>query len=194
MKNFKIVISPSKTFNLNKEAEEKLPRPKNILMAKEIFGKIRSWDINKTKEVYKLSDKMTKDVYEMHQAHGQKLYYAIEMYGGEVFKQLKLDEYDKEWLNNHVVILDALYGVVKPYDTIAPYRLDFNVKFDFDLKNFWKETINNDLKDFELYNLASKEFSSLIDLPMTEVELEKASTIKKQRGLTLHKIIKNKKA
>ena len=194
MKNFKIVISPSKTFNLNKEAEEKLPRPKNILMAKEIFGKIRSWDIDKTKEVYKLSDKMTKDVYEMHQAHGQKLYYAIEMYGGEVFKQLKLDEYDKEWLNNHVVILDALYGVVKPYDTIAPYRLDFNVKFDFDLKNFWKETINNDLKGFELYNLASKEFSSLIDLPMTEVELEKASTIKKQRGLTLHKIIKNKKA
>ena len=194
MKNFKIIISPSKTFNLNKEAEEKLPRPKNILMAKEIFGKIRSWDIDKTKEVYKLSDKMTKDVYEMHQAHGQKLYYAIEMYGGEVFKQLKLDEYDKEWLNNHVVILDALYGVKKPYDTIAPYRLDFNVKFDFNLKNFWKETINNDLKDFELYNLASKEFSSLIDLPMKEVELESASTIKKQRGLTLHKILKNKKA
>ena len=72
------------------------------------------------------------------------------------------------------------------------YRLDFKVPFFFDLKEFWKNKINEELKGYEIINLASKEFSSLINHEMIEVKLVNGKTIKQSRGKTLDLIIKNK--
>ena len=189
MNNFKIIISPSKTFCLNNPVDSIAPRPKHILTAKGIFGPIRNLSLEETKDVYKLSDKKAKEVFEMHKAHGQELFYAIEMYAGQVFKELNLDEYDKDFLNEHVIILDALYGVIKPFDLIAPYRLDFKTDIGIDLKKTWADKINKELDGFKIINLASKEFSSLVKHEMIEIDLDKEIQIKKARGLALHKLL-----
>ncbi len=189
----KIIISPSKTFNFSNPIDKTEPRPKYILTAKEIFPKFKQLTLEQHKELYGLSDKKTQEVYNIHQSHGQQLFYAIEMYSGTVFKQLKLDQYDKEWLNEHVVILDALYGVIKPYDLIAPYRIDFNLKQDMvNLKEKWSDKINDYFKDEdEVINLASQEFSQFVKKEMTEFNfLDKTVSIKKQRGIKLHELIK----
>jgi cytoplasmic iron level regulating protein YaaA (DUF328/UPF0246 family) len=52
--------------------------------------------LKETKAFYKLSDKKANEVFQMHQDHGQKYYYAIEMYAGYVYKQLELEKYNKE--------------------------------------------------------------------------------------------------
>ena len=189
MNKFKIIISPSKTFNLSNPVDSTTPRPKHILTAKGVFGPIRKLSLEETKTTYKLSDKKAKEVYEMHQAHGQELFYAIDMYAGQVFKELNIDEYDKEFLNEHVLILDALYGVIKPFDLIAPYRLDFKTDIGVDLKETWTDKINEELKGYKIINLASKEFSSLVKQEMLEIDLDKDLQIKKARGMALHKML-----
>ena len=91
-----IIISPSKTQSDANPLDPKVKRPHTLDMAREIFKVIRGYSLEQTKEIYSLSDAMAKKVYDMHQEHGKKLFYAIEMFSGEVFKQLKLDEYDKD--------------------------------------------------------------------------------------------------
>ena len=167
-------------------------RPKHILRAKEIFGKIKEFDLEQTKNIYSLSDKKAEEVFKMHKDHGQKLYKAIDLYSGTLFKELKLSEEDKEWVNENVIILDALYGVIKPNEKIAPYRLDFNVPFPIDLKEFWKVLINKELEGFKVINLASKEFSSLIESEVITPELDGVGNIKTQRGRKLMEFIKNR--
>ncbi|NQZ28850.1 MAG: YaaA family protein [Mycoplasmatales bacterium] len=191
----KIIIGPAKTFNLANPVDAIAPRPKYILTAKEIFPKFKALSLEQHKELYGLSDKKTQEVYDMHQEHGKKLYYAIEMYAGHVYKELKLDEYDKDWLNEHVVIIDSLYGIIKPYDLIAPYRLYFNLKQDIvDLNEKWADKINDYFKDEdEIINLASKEYSQFIKREMTTFEFEGTNfKLKEARGKKLHELIKKK--
>ena len=191
---YKIIISPSKLMDVlapNDPINEN--RPKHILMAKEIFTTIRSFDLEKTKKIYGLSDKKTEEVYKMHQGHGTKLYKAIDLYSGTLFKELDIKEKDKKWFNDHVVIIDALYGIIKPNEKVAPYRLDFNVKFPIDLKKYWSDTISKELDGYEIINLASKEFSSLINLKMITPELDGTGNIKSQRGRKLNELMKDSK-
>lgn len=167
-------------------------RPIYLLKAREIFSKIKILDINQTKSLYKLSDKKSEEVYNAHQEHGKTLYYAFDLYDGLFYKKLNWTVKDKEWINEHIIILDALYGIIKPFDTIAPYRLDFKIKFPMNLKNFWKQEINDYLKDYKIYNLASQEFSSLIDKPIHSIPLSGIGNIKIQRAEALNSIIQSK--
>lgn len=103
-----------------------------------------------------------------------------------------INNVDKSWIDKHVVIIDALYGILKPYDLISPYRLDFKTNIGIDLKATWKDIINNELKDTKIYNLASKEFSELISHIIDNLKLD-PGPIKVARGKRLNKIIHDKK-
>ena len=187
-----VIISPAKSQKAINPLDPSVERPKTLPMAREIFKLIKPMSLEETKNLYSLSDKKAKEVWQMHQEHGNELFYAIEMFSGQVFKELNLDEYDKEYLNEHVRIIDPLYGILKPYDTVGLYRLDFKVPFKFNLKEYWKQTVNDELKDCEIINLASLEYSSIITHPMKEIELEPGNSIKQKSGKTLHKLLKNK--
>lgn len=191
-KEIMIIISPSKTQSDKYPVDPKTPRPKTLDMAREIFGKIRPLNIEETKKMFSLSDSMAEKVWQIHQDHGKEIFNAIEMFNGTVFKELKLDEYDKEWVDKHVRIIDPLYGILRPYDTTGLYRLDYTVPFFFNIKEFWRDTVNKELEGYRIINLASKEYSSIVDLPMETPKLEEGNSIKQQRGKTLHKILKNK--
>ena len=137
-----------------------------------------------------------------------KSYRAIDLYNGMVFKNLNRDiwdEEDYEYASNKLFILSALYGVVKANDGIKPYRLDFT-KNGSKLYKQWNEVSDYLASiDSEILNLASNEFSSMLDFSkfkrVVDVEfyenknstLSKHSTIsKKGRGLLSGWIIKNK--
>ena len=137
-----------------------------------------------------------------------KSYRAIDLYNGMVFKNLNRDiwdEEDYEYANSKLFILSALYGVVKANDGIKPYRLDF-MKNGSKLYKQWNEVSDYLVNiDSEILNLASNEFSSMLDFSkfkrVVDVEfyenknstLSKHSTIsKKGRGLLSGWIIKNK--
>lgn len=108
-------------------------------------------------------------------------YPTIFLYYGDVFKGFQLKKYNFEqfkFLQNHCRILSGLYGILKPFDLIYPYRLEMATQFSFNIDNvsysslyeFWSEKITNFLKtELEktknpiLINLASNEYSKVIN-------------------------------
>ena len=137
---------------------------------------------------------------------------AFYMYDRMCYKNIKreeFDEFDLEYIKEHLIIISALYGVLKPFDLINPYRLDFLMKTKMgNLYNFWKDDIaKNILKDTDfVVNLASDEFSKTVKKYISEKQildfefyekvdekLKKHSTIsKKVRGMMLNFMTKNK--
>ena len=114
-------------------------------------------------------------------------------------------------------ILSGLYGMLKPFDIIEPYRLEMGTNtagiLGNDLYRFWKKKItiemNRDIKDTKskfMYNLASKEYSSVLDFNELECKVvnfdfkKKTNNklqgigmmIKKLRGSMASYIIRNK--
>ena len=192
-KKFKIIIAPAKKMNFNAEfSTENTLRPKHLDVAKNIFSVIRNLSEQQTKSIYKLSEKKTAEVFKMHKEHGQKLYYAFDLYDGLFYKQLdSLSKTQKKWVNEHVLIIDALYGFIKPYEKIGSYRLDFTIKLPgVNTKEIWIDLINKELDGYDIYNLASKEFSNLIKHSLITIPLLKEGNIKIARGKKLMQMIK----
>ena len=101
---------------------------------------------------------------------------AIETYDGLQFKYMNistLNESDLEYILQHVRILSGFYGIVKPMDSIYPYRLEMQTKMSVDehknLYEYWEnvivEEIQKEIKNHTcsyVINLASKEYDKAI--------------------------------
>jgi len=105
----------------------------------------------------------------------EKAMLAVETFDGEVYRALNVASLDSskfEVLNRNLRILSGLYGILKPFDLIYPYRLEMGTKFSpkEDQKNlyeFWGDkvtkTLKKDLeKDEVIINLASSEYFKVI--------------------------------
>lgn len=101
---------------------------------------------------------------------------AIESYDGLQFKYMQVKKRSEEelaYLQQHLRILSGFYGVVKPFDSIYPYRLEMQCKLAVndkkDLYAYWQDHLAQALlkeisthKDKHLLNLASKEYEKAI--------------------------------
>lgn len=100
---------------------------------------------------------------------------AIFTFDGDVYSGLDAFSLNQNQINKaqeSLRILSGLYGFLRPLDLMQPYRLEMGTKLELknssNLYEFWKEKItenlNNELIKKELFvNLASKEYSSVID-------------------------------
>lgn len=100
---------------------------------------------------------------------------AIELFQGDAFQKLAastLDKNDLDFAQHHLIIFSALYGYVRPFDAVQPYRLDMKdtVLEGINLYDYWKDIItsalNNLLSHHEnkiILNLASDEYIKVVD-------------------------------
>ena len=144
---------------------------------------------------------------------------ALLAFDGTIYQGISagnLSRLQLSFANDHIRIFSGLYGVLRPLDLIQPYRLEMGTK----LKNrrgnnlyiFWKHKLTTYLKkelqrqnDNILIDLASKEYSCVIDLSKINVQVitpvfkdykngaHKGITIytKRARGLMSRFIIEN---
>ncbi len=173
-------------------------------------------DLSKTMKIKGKTLKSVVDIYRNFDSSGYKK--AIEAYSGAVFKGIEIEGYSKgerKFLDNHFIILSALYGVLPADFFIREYRLDMTVKVleDGNLYSYWKDEVNSTLTDIMkdrgeeiLVNLASTEFSKLIDrksFPCEIIDIDfkeerdgkfkaVSTYAKKARGVMSNYIIKNK--
>lgn len=160
------VLSPTKdmkaeTLQVNKSI------PALIHKSKKLMKQLQKLSVEEIMQTMKVNEKRAKLNYErfVHFAfdeHGQA---AIDTYYGLQFKQLRLDAYDDEmncYMNDHIRILSGLYGVLKPYDSIYPYRLEMQYK-PFDLYRYWNKEINAYFKDEIVVNVASNEYGDILN-------------------------------
>lgn len=199
----KIILSPAKTYQTKTQTISLLEEDlmfKNE--ASRLYRKLKSLSVDDIKQAMSLSDKLSLETHQLYQNHKetQTKTAALEHYSGLAYRQLNLLAYTQDQLNyldEHLRILSALYGILRPRDGIHPYRLDFTMSLpDLKLRSLWKKKINQYFKNEDwILNLASEEFSSLIQHPnMHSVEFYdqkngkhfiNAAEAKKARGLYL---------
>ena len=73
------------------------------------------------------------------------------------------------YVQEHLRILSGFYGVLRPFDGVAPYRLEMQAKAAIDgfanLYEFWGDSLYQQVRDESriIVNLASKEYSKAIE-------------------------------
>ena len=212
----KIIFSPSKEMRKenifeNKKiefTESKFKDKTNILI-----DILKEKSISEIENIMKLKGELLNKTYKDIQDYDKlKFIPAISMYYGVSFKELNLEDYSEKslkYLKNNLLILSALYGVSLAFDLLKKYRLDMTMSIiDKGLYNFWKKDINDYIsnilsKDEVLLNLASSEFSKMIDskkISIINVDFKEekdgayksvSTYSKKARGQFLNYLVKN---
>lgn len=102
---------------------------------------------------------------------------AVFAFNGDVYDGLDvrtLGSADLGWLQQHVVILSGLYGALRPFDALQPYRLEMGTTLanarGKDLYAYWGDGVaqwlNRRLEGERqplVVNLASQEYSRVVD-------------------------------
>ena len=109
------------------------------------------------------------------QKNNSKAKQAIFAFNGDVYDGIDantISSSNHRKLQNTLRILSGLYGILKPFDKIKPYRLEMGTKISIDgsknLYDFWKmnvtDSILKEIREEEIIvNLASNEYFSVID-------------------------------
>jgi cytoplasmic iron level regulating protein YaaA (DUF328/UPF0246 family) len=101
---------------------------------------------------------------------------AVCLYKGDAYRGLAADQFqitERSFAEDHLRILSGLYGILKPYDRIMPYRLMVGLswspnKASKNLYQYWRDLVSSELasslrKGQWLVNLASDEYWKMID-------------------------------
>lgn len=183
----KIVISPAKSLNFEKELPTTAyTEPIFLKEARQIQKVLKKESPKELSELMHISEKLANLNWQRNQDwttpfSPENARPAIYTFDGDVYTGL--DAYsiptDKlEKLQDSLRILSGLYGLLKPLDLIQAYRLEMGTKLPIgeskNLYDFWKTTItkslNKELKKDELFiNLASNEYFSSIDVKALKV-------------------------
>lgn len=98
---------------------------------------------------------------------------AFLTYSGIQFKYMNhrdLNDDDLNFANEHIRILSGFYGIVRPFDSIYPYRLEMqcklNINDNLDLYTFWNDKLMSEIrnvvktqKDSVILDLCSQEYT-----------------------------------
>lgn len=221
----KIIISPAKKLNFDKE-EYLIPSTEIEFAteAEKLIKKLKKLKPKAIAELMSLSPALAQLNYERYQTWDmpfdtKKIKPAAFAFDGEVYSGLDIRNYsaeDLEYAQNHLMILSGLYGVIKPMDTILPYRLEMGTRLEYSktiktLYQYWDKTLSkrvtNTLQKEEiLVNLASEEYSKVLKLKdfkhqvITPVFKERSAKgykvvmvyAKQARGIMASYILKNR--
>lgn len=127
------------------------------------------------------------------------LYPAWNLFDGLMYRQMKRQQLSTEeeaYLEHHVRITSALYGVVPVMHPMAPHRLDFMGKLLVEgqtLKNWWRPHFDAALEPEELViSLLSSEFEAVFSPAIRERMIRLVFTEEKDGQRKIHSTISKK--
>ena len=187
-----VVISPAKTLDYSPLKESiGFSEPLFIDKTESLVKEMRNYDAEMLSSLMKISENLGFLNFERFQtwkqdsAPGVDSKQSVFAFQGDVYKGLDISSLDKDvvdYSQKYLRILSGLYGLLKPLDLIAPYRLEMGTKLKIgdssNLYEFWKphltNAINKDLKIQKtnfLINLASNEYFSVLEPNNVEAEI-----------------------
>lgn len=185
----KIIVSPAKTQQNEKCLD--LPFNEGLFKGKSqsLLHILHKFDKDEIGRVMTIKGDLLEETYKTIQGYDDQMStHGILLYTGLVFKGLEdltYSEGELAYLDQHVRILSAFYGVVHPFDEVKPYRLDMKMKvMEGGLYSYWKTDLTDHFKTDTIINLASSEFSKMIKQPMVTIEFkeEKEKSVYKMIG------------
>lgn len=183
----KIVISPAKSLNFEKELPtSQYTEPLFLKEARVVHKVVKQKKPAELSELMSISSKLADLNWKRNQEWKtpftpENARPAVFTFDGDVYTGL--DAYTiplekLEVLQDKLRILSGLYGLLKPLDLMQAYRLEMGTKMPVgeykSLHEFWKpvvtKALNKELKKGELFvNLASNEYFSAVDVKALKV-------------------------
>lgn len=175
----RIILSPAKKMNIVDSLA-----PQGVPVFPEQTGEIITWLQEKSpeelKKLWGCSDKIAEQNVErlrrMKTGQTTNLTPAILSYEGIAYRYMApavFEEQQLAYVQEHLRILSAFYGVVKPMDAVMPYRLEMQAKASIsgykNLYDYWGDRLYREVRDDSgvIINLASKEYSRCIEKYLT---------------------------
>ena len=179
-----------------------------------VLAALALYSASQLESFYKVSAEKAAEEFQHIQALKRQIaqhYPALKLFDGLMYRHIKRDkltEVEQGYLENHVFITSALYGVVPALSPMGPHRLDFLMKLKVagkTLKSHWKVAYDEAVKQEEvIFSLLSSEFETVFSKEIREImvtfkfmedrggQLKIHSTIsKKARGALLTVLIEN---
>lgn len=174
----RIILSPAKKMNVDTDSLAVGGMPEYIEQTEEILKWLRGKTRDELKALWKCNDKLTDlnaeriavmDLY-------NNLTPAVLSYEGLAFQYMApvvFEDRHFRYVSEHLRILSAFYGVLKPMDGVVPYRLEMRAKAFIsgykDLYELWGGRIYRAVRDDSglIINLASKEYSKCVERYLT---------------------------
>ena len=164
----KILIPTAKEMNTEIPRLEAKPlRPES----QAVVDELAIYSAQELESFYKISAEKAQEEYDHIQALKNETatnYPALHLFDGLMYRNIKRDDLtqaEQAYLEKHLMITSALYGVIPAFAPIAPHRLDFLMKLKVagkSLKSHWQSAYEESLKGEELiFSLLSSEFENV---------------------------------
>jgi cytoplasmic iron level regulating protein YaaA (DUF328/UPF0246 family) len=196
------LLSPAK--NLDFESTPPLDQSSDLFFAKEaeyLADKLKKFSAKKLKAMMSISDDLAQLNAERfaqwsHPFTNENSKQAVYSFNGDVYRGLDaatLSEQEMNFAQDHLRILSGLYGILRPLDSIQPYRLEMGTTWAVtpkkkNLYTYWKPTVTKRLKEDIakvdakfILNLASQEYSKAVDFKNIDLPLI-SPEFKEERG------------
>lgn len=170
----KIILSPAKKMCVDAESVTATTIPVYLEQAQTLLAWLRQQTGKALQDLWKCNDKIAeqnqKRIATMDLCSG--LTPAVLAYDGIAYQYMApaVFEYGHyDYVQEHLRILSAFYGVLRPMDGVTPYRLEMQAKAAVDdckdLYDFWGRMIYDAVRDDSgvIINLASKEYSKCVE-------------------------------
>ena len=177
----RIILSPAK--KMNEETDILAPQGLPVFMdhTEEIMRWMQALSYEEAKKLWGCNDSIARQNFERFQYMDlyQRLTPTILSYEGIAYQYMAPSVFangEFSYVQEHLRILSAFYGVVKPMDGVTPYRLEMQAKARIagakDLYDYWGDRIYREVLDDShvIVNLASKEYSKCVEKYLTDKE------------------------
>lgn len=170
----KIILSPAKKMRVDVDAVAAATAPIYVKQAEEILVWLRQQAGEALQALWKCNDKIAEENLQRIESMdlNSGLTPAVLAYDGIAYQYMApaVFEYGHyDYVQEHLRILSAFYGVLRPMDGVTPYRLEMQAKASIgghkDLYAFWGKRIYDAVRDDSgvIINLASKEYSKCVE-------------------------------
>ena len=195
----KILIPTAKEMNTeipSLEAKPLCPESQVVL------DELSRYSSQELENFYKISAEKTQEEYDHIHAleNGTAINYpALHLFDGLMYRNIKRDDLTKEeqtYLEKHLMITSALYGVIPAFEPIAPHRLDFLMKLKIagkSLKSHWQSAYEESVKEEDcIFSLLSSEFETVFPKEVREQMVTFKFMEERDGKLKIHSTISKK--
>lgn len=166
----RIIISPAKKMRMDTDTLSCKSLPLFICQAEALYEKLKAMSYEELKQLWKCNDQIAKLNVERLQTTDLRtnLTPAILAYQGIQYQYMAPGVFTSQefgYVQEHLRILSGLYGLLRPFDGVTPYRLEMQAKLKIqqadNLYSYWGGLIAEQLyRETDcIINLASKEYS-----------------------------------
>lgn len=221
------LLSPAKTLDYDTpdRVVGELTIPDFVMDSNRLIRILKKKSVEEIKGLMHISDDLAKLNRNRYRSYSKEFTdenskSAIMAFKGDVYLGLEassLTDEDLEFTNQHIRILSGLYGILRPFDRMQPYRLEMGTRLEnkkgSNLYHYWGDSLSKALnKELAaqgsdvVLNLASKEYYKAVDRKklkarVIEVDFreEKEGELKfvsffakKARGLMARYVVENR--